>query len=471
MRILYLTQVLPYPLDAGPKTRAYYTLRHLAERHEVFLLSFVRKEDAPEHVEHLRAFCVDVQTVPMVRSRGRDAVALLDSLVKHRSFIIDRDWRGPMAQKLLEIWDERGPFDAIHADQLWMASYALWAKSRIVNPPKLVLDQHNAVFRIFERMSHETSNPLLRWGLRLESNKLAQYEAEVCRRFDDVIWVTQDDLDAVSAIPGAPALSARQRVVIPIAVDGTNSRVLAAAPVSGASVPSEPVTTGSVSSEQIRSGALTLPHSSAAKMPGREAAAIQVGATKTARRKAVKRVVFLGGLNWPPNANGVMWFLQEIWPHILRHEADAVFTVIGKSPPANVRELASKLPNVHVMGYVAELEPLLQATAAFVVPLRAGGGMRVKILDAWKWGLPVVSTTIGVEGIAVRHGEDTLIADEAQEFAEATIALLKCPDYGRRIGLGGRASLEARYDRHKLYRAWDTVYPTAAATPIHQAQT
>jgi len=100
MRILFLTQVLPYPLDAGPKIRAYYTLRYLSRRHEVTLLSFVRPSDPPEAIEHLQGFCRVVYTVPMRRSPARDAWHLLRSLASDTPFLIARDRVPEMAARV-----------------------------------------------------------------------------------------------------------------------------------------------------------------------------------------------------------------------------------------------------------------------------------------------------------------------------------------------------------------------------------
>ena len=135
MKILYLSQLIPYPPDAGPKVRAYYALRYLALRHEVTLLAFSRPDDRPEAVEHLKEFCDAVYTVPMRRSKLRDARSLITSLLGGRSFVIQRDTVPEMARKLDELLAE-GDFDAVHADQLWMAQYALRVKQPQFENPK-----------------------------------------------------------------------------------------------------------------------------------------------------------------------------------------------------------------------------------------------------------------------------------------------------------------------------------------------
>lgn len=402
MDILFLTQVLPYPLDAGPKTRAYYVLRYLAQSHKVTLLSFTRATDSAEAVEHLRSFCHAVYTVPMVRSTRRDVMLLLRSLVDPRPFLILRDWRPEFAARLGALL-QANAYDAIHADQLWMAAYALWARDAHRGPHEIhtILDQHNAVFQIPRRLAHHESNPLKRLVLLLEERKLLRFESEACHRFDRVVWVTEEDRAALAA--RTPYQGASDGL-IPICVDPD-----ATAPVERVAQP--------------------------------------------------WRVTFVGGLHWPPNAEGMVWFARNVWPRVRQLHPDAVLTVIGKDPPAELERLAAQAgSSMDVTGYVADLTPYLRETAAFIVPLRAGGGMRVKILDGWQWGLPIVSTTIGAEGIHVRDGVNLLLADEADLFAERVAALLDDPELAQRIVVAGHATLREEYNWRTRYTDWDEVY-------------
>lgn len=396
MHILFLSQVLPYPLDAGPKMRSYYVLRHLTQRHEVTLLTFVRDTDRPEDIAHLAEFCHAVHTVPMRRSRWGDVRFLAQSLFTSQPFLIIRDEVAAMTDKLRQLL-EAEPFDAVHADQLWMAQYALAAKS-VSARSKLLLDQHNAVYLIPQRLAESTANPLKQQFLSRESRLLAAFETEVWRRFDHVVWVTAEDQRAVAALPTAQTDGLAPSTVIPICADPTQV---------------EPV----------------------------------------ARDASKQRITFLGGLHWPPNAEGIVWFAKHAFPQVRAAVPEAVLTVIGKSPPAGLEG-----QGVEVTGYVTDLRSYLSETAVFIVPLHAGGGMRVKILDAWSWGLPIVSTTIGAEGIDIQPGRDILIADTAQDFAQAVIQVLTEPVLARQLAQGGRQAVRGRYDWRKIYAAWDDVY-------------
>lgn len=393
MQILYLSQVLPFPLDAGPKMRSYFVLKYLAQRHEVTLVTFVRPTDKPAYIAEMEKICAAVYTLPMPRAAWRDGLFLLQSLLTAQPFLIVRDSVLAMVELLRELTSSR-KFDVIHADQLWMAQYALRAK-QFAPAARLVLDQHNAVYLIPQRMATGETNIAKKLILARESRAMARYEPRTCAQFDHVVWVTAEDLQAVRRISAAPVPPV---TVIPICADPE-----AVLPV--------------------------------------------------ARKKGVRRVTFLGGLHWLPNTQGILWFAQNVFPAIRARVPDAVLTVIGKNPPPGLAG-----DGVEVTGYVSELSPYLAETAAFVVPLYAGGGMRVKILDAWAWGLPIVSTTIGAEGINIADGENMLIADTVADFADAVVRVLESPTLGQKLAEGGRQAVMEHYNWRTIYRQWDEVY-------------
>jgi glycosyltransferase involved in cell wall biosynthesis len=396
MRILFLSQVLPYPLDAGPKMRSYFVLRHLAKKHKVTLLTFVRDTDRPEDIAHLADLCQAVYTIPMRRAPLRDLKFLIQSLLSQQPFLIIRDQVPDMAAKVGEIVRSQ-QFDAIHADQLWMAQYALAAQAASPQS-KLILDQHNAVHLIPQRLADAGANPLKRAILAREARLLATYETGICRRFDHIVWVTQEDLRAVAALSPSVSNGHAPSTVIPICTNPTDIQPIV-------------------------------------RYPNRQ------------------RITFLGGLHWPPNAQGILWFARHVFPQVRAELPRAVLTVIGKNPPAGLEG-----EGIEVTGYVNDLKPYLAETAAFIVPLHAGGGMRVKILDAWSWRLPVISTTIGAEGIEIQPGKDILIADTDQTFAQAVIRILRDPTFATQLAQTGRQTVLEKYNWQTIYSAWDQVY-------------
>lgn len=406
MRILYLSQVLPYPPDAGPKVRSYYTIRYLVEAgHQVTLLVFTREDDDKANINHLKKMCHDVHSILLRRSRVRDVCELIQSLLSDRPFLINRDSFKSMHQKIESLLTQY-PYDAIHADQLWMAQYALSGRNvKSTNGRiKTVLDQHNSVFLIPLRLSSGSSNPVKRAMFAQESRRLAKYELETCQEFDHVVWVTAEDKRALNKISNGHGM-ARDNQVIPICVDPETRREISF-------------------------------------------------------NTAANRITFLGGMHWPPNTEGILWFFREVWPLVQNKAPDSILTIIGKNPPSTLVKAQRINRNIEVTGYAADPHGYLEETAAFIVPLHAGGGMRVKIVDAWSWGLPVVSTSVGAEGINTNESRDILIADSPEDFADAVLMLLKNRAHARKIAKAGRQSVEMNYNWRRVYKLWDRVYPT-----------
>jgi len=404
MRILFLSQLVPYPVDAGPKVRSYHVLQYLAGRgHEITLVAFSRPDDRPENLSHLQQFCSAVYTIPMLRSRLRDMGYLLQALITRQPFLILRDSSKEMKGALTDLLAAK-EFDAVHADQLWMAQYALAATRGMKRGKRMemVLDQHNAVHKIPERLAAGGGNRLQKGLLLREARNLARYEVESCRQFDNVVWVTEEDWEAVRQL-GTDAPAANRHQVIPICIDLDNRPAFV--PVS------HPF-----------------------------------------------RVTFVGGLHWPPNAEGVAWFYREVWPQVTAACPDSILTVIGKHPPKALAAASEEDNTLEVTGYVDDPTSYLAETAVFIVPLHAGGGMRVKILDAWAWRLPVVSTTIGAEGLSYEAGRDVLLADNADDFSQAVLQVLSQPDLASSLSQKGRETVEKLYNWRTVYSEWDQIY-------------
>lgn len=263
----------------------------------------------------------------------------------------------------------------------------------------VVLDEHNAVWTIFARMARQERG-LKRFLLEYEWRRLRQYEAQICNQAMAVMAVSDEDRLALRDAGATGSIS-----VIPIAVD-------------------------------------------------------VAGIQAVQRQEDAKAILSMATMYWPPNVDSVLWFEREVLPLIRREIPDAPFWVLGKGPPAKVRALAQD-PLIEITGYVEDPTTYLQQSALLVVPLRAGGGMRVKILEALARGLPVVSTTIGAEGIAVESGTHLLIADEPADFAQAVIRILRDRTFADRLAETGRQHALMRYDWRMVCPAIETVYTDA----------
>ncbi len=412
--ILFLTQVLPYPLDAGPKVRAYHMLRHLAERHDVTLVSFVRPDDTHEAIEHLAGLCAGVHAVPMRRSAWRNARAAAKGILTNSPMVVARDEIAEMSRTLSRL-TEAVPFQVVHADQLSMAGYGQYAAGKGARQngkrprrPATVLDEHNAIYLLTRRMADTESNTLRRLVIRREAGAFARYEAQMLAAYDAVLTVTEEDrlhLLALLADTGHY-------------YDTNNDTKFTVIPICG-------------DAEQVS----VIP-----RVPG-----------------GPPTILHLGTMFWPPNIQGVLWFAEQVLPLVHRQVPEARLVIAGKNPPPEVVALGAD-PRIAVTGYVPDPTAHLAATDAFIVPLHAGGGMRVKIVDAWLRGLPIVSTPVGAEGIESRNNENILVASTPAAFADATVRLLTDPTLNACLRTNGRRWAEERYSWQTVYRRVDEVY-------------
>lgn len=392
---LLLTQVLPYPPDSGPKIKTWNVLKYLAQQHEVTLVSFVRGDQSAE-VAHLETYCQAVHTVPIARKKVADAGYMLRSLLTHQPFLMVRDDRAAMRDLISRLTAET-QFDIAHADQLNMGQYA----ARVDGAIK-VMDAHNALWLLYKRLAETMPAGPKKWLLNRDWRLLKKYEGELCRNFDAILAVSEEDRQALEEA----ATTSLETTIIPIAIDTDELPVV----------------------ERIPNA---------------------------------NHILHIGTMYWPPNIDGILWFIREIYPHIRAARPDVTFDVIGSRPPQAIKDYHEQ-DGINVTGYVEDPTDYYQQAALMIVPLRAGGGMRVKILNALSQGLPMVSTTLGAEGIAVEHGRHLLIADEPQAFAEATLQLLDDRQLADELGRNGRTLAETLYDYRAACQPLDTVYGVTA---------
>ena len=395
MRILMLTQVVVYPADAGPKIKTLQVLRYLAAHHEVIYCTFVRSLQEARDAEKLREMCCRVSTVPIKRSKLSDARFLIKSLLSGDSFILSRDDRAAMQDSVRQLLREER-IDALHVDQLNMMRFVPpdW-------PGTVILDEHNAVWQVVERLQKGTRNPIARRLLKREVKLIRKYEGMACRRAKTVLAVSEEDRQALRDVAG----EAVPIELVPITVDAQRFETLYAA-----------------------------------------------------RDPQPDRLFTIGTLFWPPNSEGVAWWLREGYAYLRNLRPDVVYDIVGARPPRSLQVLAEHSPGAHLHGYVADAEPFWKSAGVLAVPLLSGGGVRVKILEAMAMGVPVVSTTIGCEGLAVQHDVHLLVADTPEDFARACAKLLQDKELTQRLTKKARQLILERYDAKIALRTLDSIY-------------
>ncbi|MCX8052393.1 MAG: glycosyltransferase family 4 protein [Armatimonadetes bacterium] len=399
MKILFLSQLFPLPADSGGKIKSLCMLRALASEHDVCLLAYVRNKAEQESVEDLRRMCRFVEVVPFVRSRFADFRQALSSLFFRRSFIVTRDFRREMLNRFQQVVRDFVP-DIVHIDHLQMAQFVDFD-----GPYRTVLDQHNVESTIVKRIAETSTNPLMRAYAGIEWPKLFEYEIEICRKSDLVIAVSEEDAETLRRMISPDLSSVRRGEMKTFSGSYLARRGIVECVPIGVDVNSIPV---------------------------------------VQRVENSKNILFLGTMYWPPNIDCVLYFHSKILPIVRSKLPDCVFTIAGQKPPRAVRRLACE-SGIRVTGYVRDARELAANCGVFVVPLRSGSGVRVKILGALAMGLPVVSTSIGAEGLKVAHGEHILIADSPEDFAKAVIDVLNDPNLARELGRKGRELVEREY--------------------------
>lgn len=413
LNILFLTQIVPFPPDSGPKVKTWHVLRYLASKgYRVILASYIRPEEQ-QYVPQLRQVCSEVYTVPIHRSQLANVRYWLRSQLTRRPYLVERDDQKAMRNCIEQILATHS-IDCIHADQFTMAQF-----SQLKEPfqlgekrPRLVFDDHNAVWTIVERMVDNVP-----WYLRpivkLEASRVKQYEGSIVDSFDHTLAVTEIDRQYLMEAQKAYLKSSRrvgngqspQKVsVIPIAVD----------------------------TEKL---------------------------TPVQRTTGKKNIFTMGTLHYPPNADGIRWFVKEVFPLIRSANPDVQLKIAGRNPPPDFLQFGQESNGaIIVTGYLPELRPTLEETAAMVVPVRAGSGMRVRILEAFAQAMPVVTTTVGLEGIEARPGHDVLVADTPEDFAVSVIKLVNDESLQMHLAANGRKLAENRYDWKVVLQRMDSIY-------------
>lgn len=404
MKILWVKAGKILPVDTGGKIRSYNLLRQLASRHETVLLSYyggARDESYESEVERHLPGAVTVHT-GAPDSFARQALDYLLRLPSRAPYAV-RKFTSPEVKRLVKEWDAARRFDVAVCDFL-SASLNFPAETRT---PTLLF-QHNVESALWQRQARHAPDVLRSVAFKIEAAKMTRYERDAVRRFRHVIAVSENDRELMSEMTGASRIT-----VVPTGVD-------------------------------IKK------YSSGDEAPR---------VFKEAKSRSGALVVFLGSMDWEPNIDGVEYFCREVWPRVLESVPSARFRVVGRDPHPRVRRLASE--NVEVTGTVPSVVEHLREADAVVVPLRVGGGTRLKIFEAMAVGKAVVSTTVGAEGLDVTHGEDILLADDAESFAESVTGLLR--DTARRETLGrAAAELAARYDWSVIARRFEDVLARAA---------
>lgn len=387
MRVLLTTPFLLLPADTGGKIRSLQTFSRLAKRMEIHAVSFADVVREKEEIAAMRDIFATYTPVPWRAAEKYSARFYLDLLENQLS---------PLPYFVAkccrrEFTEAMKAVFLRHGADLLLCDFLQTAVPGLeLSIPRRVIFQHNVEYLLRRRQWEAESSPLKRWLFGREWRKTRKIEERVCRAFDHVIAVSPEDREVFEKEFGVNSVST--------IATGVDSDYFQPQPI--------PV------------------------QPG--------------------RLAFVGSMDWYPNEDGVIWFLNEVYPLIRKQAANVSFKIIGRNPSAHLSAAVARLPEIELTGRVEDVRPFLAEAEVVVVPLRAGGGTRIKIPEAMAMGKAVVSTTVGAEGLPFTDGQEIRIADEPQHFADAVTQLLS--HSGLRIQIENTAR-----ERVRRHHGWDAV--------------
>jgi len=387
MKILIISPFLPYPPDDGDKIRLFNLILRIAQKHEVSIVSFVSSLKEERFIPELKKYCSQVEIVLMKeRSKLGKLYGVIQCLVSGEPLESKFAFDNEMKEKIRKLVLAQH-FDIIQIEHMFMAPYI-----KVIPKPcdaKIIIVIHNIGFIQFYRMFkiEKKLDTKIRYFINWVMMK--KWEVRVLENFYICITVSFINKKILNSINPKLDIS-----VIQNGVDVDKYRPL-------------PINSGT------------------------------------------KNILFIGFMDYVANHDAALYFYNEIFPIIKKKIPYSKFFIVGKKPKQEIRAL-TKDKNVIVTGYVEDVRSYYQDCDVSVMPLRAGGGTRLKILEAMALGRPVISTSIGCEGLDVIEGHHLLIANDAKQFAEKTLRLLSDRNLYKCIVREARQLVVARY-------SWDAI--------------
>jgi len=393
MRILWLKTELLHPVDKGGKIRTYHMLKELKRDHEITYLTLDDGTDAQTR-ESAKEYCHELVCVPH-HPRQKFTPGFYAELGLNFFSSLPyaiAKYHSPEMRARINELTSNKVYDVVVCDFLAPA-----ANVPRDLPCPAVLFQHNVEAVIWKRHYEVQANPLKKSYLYWQWRKMKAFEGMMCRRFDCVIAVSREDTELMQREYNVTSIDD-----VPTGVD------------------------------------------------------VEFFRPRSSDKGKLRNLVFTGSMDWLPNEDAIQYFTTQIMPLIKNKLPDVTLTVVGRNPYPALLELSQRDSSIFVTGRVEDVRPYMERAAAYVVPLRIGGGTRLKIFEAMAMEKAIVSTTVGAEGLPVHHEADLLLADTPEDFAAAVVRVLADQEFADRLG---RCS--ARLVREQF--GWDRVARRFAA--------
>ena len=395
MKILIISPTFPCPPNSGPTIRIYNSVKYLSKENEIHLVSFEDRKIGQDELREVKKWC---SNVILVKMRKRPKLLQLHQVVyrfaKGLPFTLKYSESDALRKVLKKISLEEN-YDIIQWEHSYMAHHVQCLSTEVT--AKRILSFHNVACAQYYRIFRAEKRLIRKIRHFCEWYPMFAWEPKMAEKFDKSLVVSEMDKQLLKYLN--PVLD------VSIVPNGIDTKSFVSYPISGR---------------------------------GNE-------------------LLFVGAMDYEPNIDAVLYFCQEIFPMIQRKMPGIKLRIVGRNSPRNVQKLAANR-DVVICGHVEDVMPFYSKAMLAVVPLRCGGGTRLKILEAMATGTPVISTSVGCEGLDVKAGENIMIADSPEDFAGKAVALLSERELWTKIARDGRKLVEERYDWEKIMWTMQDIY-------------
>ena len=405
MRILWLKTELLHPVDKGGKIRTYQMLKELKREHHVTYLTLDDGQANSEARERSVEYCHELVCVPHHQREKFTTGFYVDLALNVVSSLpyAIRKYRSAEMRHMIAVHAARGRTDVVVCDFL---APAVNMPSSLSCPS--VLFQHNVEAMIWQRHFEVQANPPKRLYLREQWRKMRSFERAACLRFDSVVAVSEEDREMM-----VRDYALQEVYAIPTGVDIEFFR---------------PTNTAAAQDNSL---------------------------------------VFTGSMDWLPNEDAIRYFTEQIMPLVRKQLPGVKLTVVGRNPYPSLVSLSKSDSSIIVTGRVEDVRPYMEQAAAYVVPLRIGGGTRLKIYEAMAMEKPVISTSVGAEGLPVRDGVDLLLADTPEAFAKSVVEVLSDRALAKRLGENAASEVRQRFGWARVAEAFAAICEHTLEQPLN----